>query len=581
MKKLSSKKWLAGIGLVLGAFVLTGCTQNFCSDLDRSNMAYPYEQGVTVYLSKNDYEALKSDTETQTLLAEEEAKGIAGQVFADNEDLYRFIPYKAELLDTGHSQIVFTSNKSSFLQTNIIDPANKSGYAIPDILYWAKLDQYVLEAAISMAHFGDITKVNDFASVPSTFISALKVSNEESTIDTSEGVWYINPFKGYDPANDAAKGTQSEIVTNSVLREFGNIKFSGYEEKTDKKGNLVASYPTWGFFDAWTKELQKDPANGAPLLASDFMVSYKKAVDSKVASIRSCIATQEAKFGHYGINSDWKVNIQKKTYGYAWKKGFLEGLLVYPVSWLVDTFSFGMDSALTGMGQIWAIVFVTLIVRTLLLALTFKTTMDSQKMQALAPEIQKIQNKYPNANTNQAEKQSMAAEQQALYKRNKINPFGQILVMIIQFPVFISVWAGMQGSAALATGEFANMRLSDTIQSILFNVKGQWYLNQTGWWTALVLFLLMAGTQIFSMILPRIIQKHKTKGVAKLSKNPAQDQQGKTMKMVSIIMIGFTIVMGFFLPSAMGVYWLISGLLSMIQTLIIQLVMANKAKKRG
>ena len=126
------------------------------------------------------------------------------------------------------------------------------------------------------------------------------------------------------------------------------------------------------------------------------------------------------------------------------------------------------------------------------------------------------------------------------------------------------------------------MRLSDTIQSILFNVKAEgWAANATGWWTALVLFLLMAGTQIFSMILPRIFQKIQAKKQVKLSKNPAQDSQNKTMKWVSIAMMGFTIVMGFMLPAAMGVYWLVSGLIGMIQTVIIQLIMAKKAKKRG
>ena len=56
----------------------------------------------------------------------------------------------------------------------------------------------------------------------------------------------------------------------------------------------------------------------------------------------------------------------------------------------------------------------------------------------------------------------------------------------------------------------------------------------------------------------------------------------KQMKWVSIFMLVFTIIMGFMLPSAMGVYWLIGGLISMIQTLITQLVISKKSKeKRG
>ena len=45
-------------------------------------------------------------------------------------------------------------------------------------------------------------------------------------------------------------------------------------------------------------------------------------------------------------------------------------------------------------------------------------------------------------------------------------------------------------------------------------------------------------------------------------------------------MIVFTIFMGFMLPSAMGVYWLIGGVIQILQTVITQIVMAQSKKKR-
>ena len=311
----------------------------------------------------------------------------------------------------------------------------------------------------------------------------------------------------------------------------------------------------------------------------DFVSVYKNAVNNQVAQIRSCIATQDDLYGHYGPLSDWRVNISTKDWGYAWSKGFLEGLLVYPISWLTDKIAFGIDPMIKGWSQLLAIVIVTIIVRGILLAISFRSTMDTQKMQALQPELAKLQQKYPNANTNPQEKQRMSQEQMALYKRNGIHPMRQMLVLIIQFPLFICVWSGLQGSSVLATGEFLNVRLSDTIQSILFNVNGTWYLNTYGWWTALVIFLMMAATQVMAMMLPRIIAKRRTKNIAKTSRNPAQDQQGRTMKFVTWGMLIFTIIMGFFLPAAMGVYWFIGGLISMAQTGITQLVMSKSLKK--
>ena len=42
-----------------------------------------------------------------------------------------------------------------------------------------------------------------------------------------------------------------------------------------------------------------------------------------------------------------------------------------------------------------------------------------------------------------------------------------------------------------------------------------------------------------------------------------------------------TIIMGFMLPAAMGVYWLIGGVISIAQTLITQLIMSKSSKKKG
>lgn len=564
MKKLSRKKIFIGLAALLGTGLLASCTANFCSETDQAQMAYPYEQGVTVYVDKNEYESLKSATETKDLIAQEEAKGIAGPAFVDsdgnaiNDDIYKYVPYKLD----DNKQIEFTAAKASFVQT-ITSTAYKNGYVMPSLKYWASIDDYVLQAATYLADPSITEKSYTVGQKASdSFIKSLKAT----TTDVENG-YVINPYA----QADYNGGSSIAENNNSILRTYGYVKFSG-------QGGSI-----WGYWANWNAELYKsnDPALGMDNVPTkDFADLYKNQVSAKVNQNRSCIATKDGKFGHYGNSSDWEVEISRKDWGYAWNKGFLEGLLVYPVSWLVDTFAFGMDPGLSGVGQIWALVFVTLIVRGLLLLVSFRSTMDSQKMQALQPELAKLQSKYPNSNTNQAEKQRLAQEQMALYKRHKIKPFRQFIVLIVQFPVFICVWSGLQGSAALSTGEFLGMRLSDNISTILFNVKGAWYYNENGWWTALILFILMAVTQVMAMMLPRIMSKAQTKKIAKLSANPAQSDTQKQMKWVSIFMMIFTIVMGFMLPSAMGVYWLIGGLISMIQTLVTQLVIMKKSKEK-
>ncbi|MCH4228932.1 MAG: membrane protein insertase YidC, partial [Bacilli bacterium] len=215
----------------------------------------------------------------------------------------------------------------------------------------------------------------------------------------------------------------------------------------------------------------------------------------------------------------------------------------------------------------------------IIIGLTFKSTLDQQKTQALQPQVAKLQAKYPNSNSNQAEQTRLQQETMALYKRNKINPLSTIWVLIVQFPVFIAVWGALQGSAVLSSGEVLNLRLSDSIQTVLFNTTGTWYLNTTGWWTALILFILMSAIQLVAMLLPQWITKRRTKNMPKTSANPAADKQGSTMKWMMWGMLAVTIIMGFSLPAAMGVYWAIGGLISMVQTLITQLVMGKKQAK--
>ena len=607
MKPIKHKKLVAIGAIALGTVLLTSCTANFCSAADKASMAYPYEQGVTVYLSEAAYNKLKTegDDATKTLIQKEEelsAKAVAlglpsvaGPAFTEltwdsvnskyvetplNTNVYKYVPYSGS-----GDALTFTSSKASGLLKNILSSAASSGYSLPSMYYFAYVDDFALKASTTKFITGNYALDADkdegkyanvfgrvFASGTDARAKLATVyAGDEAGLDFETDIVAVNPYVDADPNEKSV----AIPIAKSVLRRQGSVKFTGINDTL------------FGYSDAWNEEIRANVSKGLSVLTSfdvptsDFTGFYKTQVSSKVEQIRSCIATRQDDFGHYGANSDWRVSIQQKDWGYAWGKGFLEGLLVYPVTWLLDTMAYGFDPMLSGLGQIWALVIVTLIIRGLLLAASFRSTMDSQKMQALQPEIQKLQAKYPNSNTNQAEKQRLSQEQMALYRRHNIKPFRQFIIMIFQFPVFICVWAGLQGSAALATGEVLNMRLSDNINSILFNTSGTWYYNTYGWWTALVLFILMAAVQVMAMLLPRIIAKARNKNAVKLTKNPAADQSNRTMKMVSYGMIIFTIIMGFFLPSAMGIYWLIGGLISMAQTLITQLVLGRGKKKKG
>ena len=391
-----------------------------------------------------------------------------------------------------------------------------------------------------------------------------------------------NALKAQNSTVDFTTVTYQEAL--NALDKFGYLKFSG-----DKL------WANWTDINNQLKEQIQDPANGLTindLPTKDYLTLYQKDLNSMIASYRSCIAIKEGEYGYYGYADGahyrdidkGPVTIEAKTWAGAWnlngKFTFWEGLLVFPIGWLTETFVTGFKSFISvpGLAQLLAIFAITFIVRSLMLIVTIKQTAGNAKMQALQPEITKIQNKYPNSNTNNYEKQQMAMEMQKLYKKNKINPLSSLLVMVVQFPVFICVWGALQGCASLSSDAFLNLHLSDSINTVLFN-GANW--GNGSAITALFLFLFMAGAQVVSMLLPQWLQKRRSKKIASLGKNPAQNEQQNRMKMFTYIMMAMIIFMGFTLPSAMGVYWFVGALFSIAQTLIIDKVTTSRAKKKG
>ena len=264
------------------------------------------------------------------------------------------------------------------------------------------------------------------------------------------------------------------------------------------------------------------------------------------------------------------LKLQGKGWGYTFTNvGLIEGLLVWPIAALLYYFAMAFSSLGVG-GIVLSILLVTIIVRGLLLLLTFKQTASQQKITALQPQIAKLQEKYPHADTNQYEKQAMAQEQMELYKKNHVNPFSMFIVLLVQFPVFIAVWGAMSGSAVLREGELWGLRLSANTGSSIIHWTG------TPSVVALVIFIIMA--QAVSMLLPQFIQKKKTEKVAKLNKNPTAAKTNNQMMIMNIVMLVMIIFTGTQLPVAMSIYWIITALISLVQSLVMAHITNRKAK---
>jgi YidC/Oxa1 family membrane protein insertase len=81
-----------------------------------------------------------------------------------------------------------------------------------------------------------------------------------------------------------------------------------------------------------------------------------------------------------------------------------------------------------------AIIMLTVLVRGAMFPISYKQTKNMARMQSLKPELDRITEKYKN----DMQKRSQAT--QDLYRKNKINPLGGCLPLVLQFPIFIGLY---------------------------------------------------------------------------------------------------------------------------------------------
>ena len=521
MKK-RTKLALGGVVALFGVIALSSCTQSFCNNTDTARAIYAFDPGITRYKAGGSNEITSSLT-------------IGGETYTYN---VKNVDIIVASFDNEKHEFYFSEKDKLTYLNNVISDGWKNGIvSISDyhVDYFKKMDSYVLD---------DILK------------AALERDRKNITYDFND--------------SDVSVRDANIAKFNRDVSYFSYLKFT----KSDSEG-------IWTAWDKYHTTLVEElGADYCP--SSDFVRAYKSAMSSNAASYRTCLATNTDKYGSYGYSTDG-IYVTEKTWGYAWSKGFFEGLLVYPIGWLIDQIANGFGFiGNPGVSALLAIFFVTLIVRSIMMLFSIKQTTGNAKMTELQPEITKIQNKYPNAQTNQYEKQRMAQEMNDLYKKNNIKPLSSIIVLIVQFPIFICVWGALSGASVLTNGSFLGLKLSDSISAVLFN-GASWGVNAAGFipgLTALFLFLLMAAAQTVAMLLPQWMQKARAKKVAKLGKNPSQQSQQNKMKWVTYIMLALIIFMGFSLVSAMGVYWFVGAVISIGQTLITQAITSRKKKEK-
>lgn len=189
------------------------------------------------------------------------------------------------------------------------------------------------------------------------------------------------------------------------------------------------------------------------------------------------------------------------------------------------------------------IVLLTLAVRILLWPLTHSQVMSARRMQVLQPEIDKIRKKYKN------DQVRMNQELMNLWKENKINPAAGCLPLLVQLPV---LWALYQSIAKF---------------EILKQASFLW-IKSLGGADPYYIFPVLAGVTTF-------FQMKMTTPAGGYGDGGQQVQMQRMMLWMFPVLVVFMTVQ---LPSGIGIYWVVSNLITILQQ---KIVFAKPVAKGG
>ena len=286
------------------------------------------------------------------------------------------------------------------------------------------------------------------------------------------------------------------------------------------------------------------------------------AIVTIVVTATGCTAPKDAN-GHIMLISE------STTFGEIFQtENWFSALFVWPLSWVLNK----LAPVITVGG---AIAIVTVVVNGLLAVFTLKSQMGMQRMQMLQPELNKIQRKYEGRD-DQASKMRMAQEQQQLMRKYNVNPGSMMLVQFVQLPIIMAMFMAIQRAEAVVNGTFLGMNL----QVKPSEAVGLLFKGDLSGLPYIILFLLMAVTQVVLVLLPIYFQKKKAAAeAAKHHRKPeSTNNQHIMMQMYMIVMV---LAFGLMWQSGMSLFWFIRNIVDIIKTIIVQNIMEKNSQKEG
>ena len=257
------------------------------------------------------------------------------------------------------------------------------------------------------------------------------------------------------------------------------------------------------------------------------------------------------------------------------------GIILWPLKWAVELILVAWHWLFTAIGLpagdgitwVLSIVGLVVVVRAAVFPLFVRQIKSQRKMMEIAPELKKVQEKY-KGKRDQLSREAMSRETMALYKKHGTTPVSSCLPILVQMPIFFSLYSvlssikvnagqGLGGVGVLSpelTEEFYDAKLFGVVslhETLIdaFNTE-----NVPAIVLLIVLVVLMIASQFFTQL--QIISKN-------LSPEAKTGQAYQMQRiMLYILPLGF-IFSGVFFPLGVVIYWFVSNLWTMGQQFLV------------
>ena len=171
----------------------------------------------------------------------------------------------------------------------------------------------------------------------------------------------------------------------------------------------------------------------------------------------------------------------------------------------------------------WSIIFLTMLIKGIFFPLSAASYKSMARMRAVAPKLAALKEQHGD------DRQKMSQAMMELYKKEKINPLGGCLPILVQMPVFLSLYWVLLESVEMRQAPFM-LWITD------LSIKDPFF----------ILPIIMGATMFIQQ---------------QLNPTPPDPMQAKVMKLMPIIFTFFFL----WFPAGLVLYWVVNNCLSIAQ----------------